>query len=201
MFYDYCPYCNQKLECEDDMDNMELACPSCGKVFVIQKTVIERPDIEEKTAPNETEPKQEEKQPTLQIVQKAEEKQKEDTKAEINMEEYNIYKKEIRDERRRSAANEFFASIDGEPMATSILFWTGFIHVVAAVGCLLACLVYTAEDKTFQAVSCLVTCGVLVGWSMLLFAASQFSQMIYHGICFIKNINEILENNPDINKK
>jgi hypothetical protein len=183
MFYDYCPYCNQKLECEDDMDNMELACPSCGKVFVIQKTVIERPDIEEKTAHPEPELKPVEKQ------------QPEKTLEEKNTTVENTEIITVK------TPDEFFASINGEPLLTSILFWTGVIHVVAAVGCFLACLVCSAENKTFQAVSFLVSCCVLVGWSLLLFAASQFSQMIYHGICFIKNINEILENNPNINKK
>ena len=36
----YCPYCNQKLEAQDDMEGLETACPSCNNTLTIIKPKI-----------------------------------------------------------------------------------------------------------------------------------------------------------------
>ena len=41
MFYARCPHCNQKLECDDDMENTVLICPCCKKNIVVQKPSAE----------------------------------------------------------------------------------------------------------------------------------------------------------------
>lgn len=39
-----CPFCNQKLECEDEQENQMATCPSCGGEIVPQKTSSKEQD-------------------------------------------------------------------------------------------------------------------------------------------------------------
>lgn len=218
MFYDFCPHCNQQLECDESMDNAEVTCPSCGKSFVAAKEVFnidmnnkEKPEEKKETLDENKVKKEvfcskckrkyilslEKKQnnvtcPFCQkfIVITPEEEKKDDLKLKI-LTENNSTRVWTEEKEEKS----FFKNIKmGKPDLSNAFFSISVFHFFLASISFLSGFVYGETTGNFIPFLASIFVGlILAGWGFLFMAGSQFVRIIFYGALSCKKIKDMME--------
>lgn len=218
MFYDFCPHCNQQLECDESMDNAEVTCPSCGKNFVASKESFnidmnnkEKPEEKKETLDENKVKKEvfcskckrkyilslEKKQnnvtcPFCQnfIVITPEEEKKDDLKLKILTENNST---SVWTEEKQE--NHFFKKVKmGKPGLYNILMGISCFHFILAFIIVAASFMITVNTNNVIFFCVGIVAGlVLAGWGFIFIACGEFVRIIFYGALSCKKIKDMME--------
>lgn len=179
MFYDFCPHCNQKLECDESMDNAEVTCPSCGKSFVVAKEVFnfqfhKNEKAEKKAEESQVNTVEKEAVPELEPLPK-------DNSTSVWTEE--------------KEEKSFFENIKmGKSDLSNAFFSISVFHYILAF-IIFTCSIHFAKEMNNGIIFGigLVCSLILAGWGFLFMACSQFVRIIFYGALSCKKIKDMME--------